>query len=224
MSERRLVPKAYRHVFTLQADEIIRAEYHRMLHGRRPYSVKKFLGAKLGVPGWVAMRRATELGVSRVKEPRWSDAELSLLTEHAWKNPNTITRIFKSHGFQRSVAAIHIMVTRRLGGRLANRTWYSGTQLATLLGIDRHLVLRWISSGLLSAKQEGAGRNASQSCDIHKIRNLDFRRFVATNPHVIDLRKVDQLWFIDLLTNYRVNAIDDHNEELKQAHKLEKSS
>ena len=29
----------------------------------------------------------------------------------------------------------------------------------------------------------------------------DVRRFVVSNPIAFDLRKVDQLWFMDLLTN-----------------------
>lgn len=208
----RLVPRKYRHFFTLQADEIVRDEYRRMLHGRRPYSVKQRLGAKLGIPGWVAQRRATELGLTRVKEPRWSEPEMELLTKHAWKHPNTLAAIFRRHGFQRSVNAIHIMVTRRLGGRLANRPWYAATQLAKLLGVDSHLVLRWISSGQLRAERIGEGWTEGQSCAKYKIRSLDFRTFVAANPHVVDLRKVDQLWFIDLLTNYRANYTDEMNE------------
>jgi hypothetical protein len=212
LSEHRLVPKAYRAVFTSQADEFIRAEYRRMLQGRRPYSVKERLGSQLGVPGWVAQRRAAELGITRVKEPRWSEEELELLVKHAWKHPKNIAATFRRHGFQRSANAVWLMVKRRFGGPTAHRPWYTATQLASLLGIDSHLVLRWISSGQLKAERAGTERTERQGGDFHKIRSLDFRKFVAANPHVIDLRKVDALWFIDLLTNYQANRFEETNE------------
>lgn len=224
MSEARLVPKKYRHVFTLQADEVIRAEYARMLHGRRPYAVKDFLGSKLGVPGWVTQRRAAELGLTRIKEPRWSDAELELLARHAHKSPQNIRRVFAKHGFVRSQNAVWLMLKRRLGGVRMNRPWFTATELSRFLGIDNHLVMRWISSGQLRSERAGTLRTELQGGDMHKIRNIDFRSFIATNPHAIDLRKVDQLWFIDLLTNYRANSTDDKNEERAQKKSAEASA
>src|SRR5579864_1860137 len=97
----RLVPKKYRHIFTPEADEIIRFEYRRMLEGRRPYAVKDRLSAKLGCPGWAAQRRATELGLTRIKEPRWSDEELELLARIVAKTsaPQRIRERLAKHGF-----------------------------------------------------------------------------------------------------------------------------
>jgi hypothetical protein len=40
-----------------------------------------------------------------------------------------------------------------------------------------------------------------QNGDIYLIREKDVRRFILEHPTEIDLRKVDRLWFLDLLTN-----------------------
>lgn len=205
-SERRRVPKAYRHIFTPQADEIIRAEYRLSLHGRRPYAIKDRLGSKLGVPGWVTQRRATELGITRIKEPRWTDVEVELLAIHAWKNPDLIRRIFLKRGYTRSSNSIWLKIKRRLGGRRMNRPFYTANELSELLGVDRHAVGRWIAEGRLSSKRGGTNRVEKQGGDMYFIRPRDVRAFVAANPKDIDLRKVDQHWFIDLLTNSKAEA------------------
>jgi hypothetical protein len=38
------------------------------------------------------------------------------------------------------------------------------------------------------------------------IREKDVRRFILQHPTEIDLRKVDQLWFLDLITNGLVQS------------------
>jgi hypothetical protein len=210
-SVNRLVPKKYRHVFTLEADEVIRAEYRRMLQGRRPYAVKERLGAKLGVPGWVTQRRATELGLSRIKEPRWTEDELELLARHATKSPQKIAAIFHAKGFPRSQNAVWLMLKRRLGGVRMNRSWYTATQLAGMLGIDSHAVVRWISSGQLPAERAGTLRTERQGGDLYVIKPSDLRLFIYRNPHAVDLRKVNQLWFIDLLANSDANRYEEVN-------------
>lgn len=192
-------------VFTAEADEIIRAEYRKSLHGRRPYRLKDRLGDKLRVPGWVTQRRATELGLTRVKEKRWAEAEIELVSKHAYKNPELIRGLLAKSGFSRSRNAIWLLIKRRLGGVRANRPFYTANELANLLGIDRHAVLRWISSGMLQAKRGETERIETQGGDFHFIKPLDVRRFVAVNPEAVDLRKVDQLWFIDLLVNDQAN-------------------
>lgn len=198
---RRLVPRAYQSAFTPEMDQIIRDEYSRMLRGRRPYAVKDRLEVRLGVPGWVAQRRATELGLTRVKEPRWTEPELELLARHAGKNLDLISKIFSKNGFVRSRNAIWLMLKRRLGGVRMNRSWYTATQLSSLLGIDNHAVLRWIRSGMLAACRAGTLRTERNGGDFYKINRRDLRKFIADNPDAVDLKKVDQLWFIDLLAN-----------------------
>jgi hypothetical protein len=59
----------------------------------------------------------------------------------------------------------------------------------------------------LKAKFRGTARTEQQNGDIYLIREKDVRRFILERPTDIDLRKVDQLWFLDLITNGLVRAV-----------------
>ncbi len=85
-------------------------------------------------------------------------------------------------------------------------SFYSANGLAQALGIDSHAVTRWIKSGHLKAKRRGTARTEQQNGDIYLIHEKDVRRFILEHPTDIDLRKVDQLWFLDLITNGLVRA------------------
>jgi len=58
-------------------------------------------------------------------------------------------------------------------------------------------VTRWIKSGHLKARFRGTARTAQQNGDSYLIQERDVRRFILEHPTEIDLRKVDQLWFLD---------------------------
>ena len=85
-------------------------------------------------------------------------------------------------------------------------SFYSPSGLAQGLGIDSHAVTRWIKSGYLKAKFRGTARTERQNGDIYLIHEKDVRRFILEHPTDIDLRSVDQIWFLDLITNGLVCA------------------
>jgi hypothetical protein len=85
-------------------------------------------------------------------------------------------------------------------------SFYSAYSLAQALGIDPHAVTRWIKSGHLKGKFRGTARGPQQNGDSYLIQERDVRRFILEHPTDIDLRKVDQLWFLDLITNGLVRA------------------
>jgi hypothetical protein len=76
-------------------------------------------------------------------------------------------------------------------------SFYSASGLAQALGIDSHAVTRWIKSGHLKAKCRGTARTEQQNGDIYLIHEKDVRRFILEHPTDIDLRRVDQIWFLD---------------------------
>ena len=80
-------------------------------------------------------------------------------------------------------------------------SFYSGKGLADALGIDSHVVTRWIKAGHLRPQFRGTKRTKQQGGDTYLIREKDVRRFILQHPTEIDLRKVDQLWFLDLISN-----------------------
>ena len=82
----------------------------------------------------------------------------------------------------------------------------SAYSLAQALGINPHVVTRWIKNGHLKARFRGTARTAQQNGDSYLIQEKDARRFILEHPTDVDLRKVDQLWFFDVITNGLVRA------------------
>ena len=108
--------------------------------------------------------------------------------------------ILRHAGFRRSATGVKLK-QQRLHIPRRNGDMLTAYGLAQLLGIDSHLVTRWIRTGLLRAKWRGTRRTPQQSGDTYAIRPADVRQFIITNPMGFDLRKVEPLWFVDLLTN-----------------------
>jgi hypothetical protein len=162
------------------------------------------LAKKVGMPHWALKKRARELGLARTKEVPWSEPELAILSRYAWMSDERIRLKLKAAGYARTVTAIHLKLKRMRFKH--DGSFYSANGLAQALGIDSHAVTRWIKSGHLKAKLRGTERGPHQNGDIYLIHEKDVRRFILEHPTDIDLRKVDQLWFLDLITNGLVRA------------------
>src|SRR5271165_3106134 len=192
-----------KYIFTDQIDQLIREIYlnHRdakMCHGI------PLLAKRVGMPHWALKKRARELGLARTKELPWSERELEILARYAWMSDERIRLKLKAAGYARTVTGIHLKLKRMRFKH--DGSYYSANGLAQALGIDSHAVTRWIKSGHLKAKLRGTARTEQQNGDIYLIHEKDVRRFVLEHPTDIDLRKVDQLWFLDLITNGLVHA------------------
>ena len=155
------------------------------------------------MPHWVLKKRARELGLARTKEQPWSEPELAILARYAWMSDERIRLKLKAAGYARTVTAIHLKLKRMRYKH--DGSFYSANSLAQALGIDSHAVTRWIKSGHLKAKLRGTARGEQQNGDIYLIYEKDVRRFILEHPTDIDLRKVDQLWFLDYV-EYKSDA------------------
>jgi hypothetical protein len=71
--------------------------------------------------------------------------------------------------------------------------------LELCLGEDHHKITGWIKNGWLQDRLQGTCRHDGNGCDIHRIRGKDILNFVRHHPQEINLGKVDQLWFLDLV-------------------------
>ena len=191
------------YVFTDQIDQLIREIYFNRRHSKNLTGIR-LLSKKVGMPHWALKKRARELGLARTKELPWSERELEILARCAWMSDERIRLKLKAAGYVRTVTGIHLKL-RRMGFK-HDGSFYSANGLAQALGIDSHAVTRWIRSGHLKAKLRGTARTKQQKGDIYLIHEKDVRRFILAHPSDIDLRKVDQLWFLDLITNGLVRA------------------
>lgn len=193
-----------KYAFTSQLDERIREIY--LVHpGAKTYPGIRQLAERVGIPHWAFKRRARELGLARSKEKRWSEAELAILARYAWMSDERIRLKIKAAGHSRTATAIHLKLKRMKFKCGPN--FYSAKGLADALGIDSHVVTRWIKAGHLRAQLRGTKRTEAQGGDTYLIRERDIRRFILEHPTEIDLRKVDQVCFLDMITNGFVRSV-----------------
>lgn len=182
---------------TPEIDAVIRRLYAERV-GRDKIPHLKEFAKKIGWPHWAVKKRGRELGLARTKEASWSDAEAEILHKYSWMSDERIRLKLKAAGFVRTATAIHLKI-KRTGAKQGD--FYSATGLASLFGCDNHCVLSWIGKGYLKAKPRGTERTKAQGGDMWLIVPKDVREFIRLHPMEFDLRKVDQLWFVDLLTN-----------------------
>ena len=166
-------------------------------------SAVKKLARRLSRPYWWVKKRASVLGVARPvmagnKELEWSMAELDLLRKHSHKGPDVIARKFREHGFMRTATAISVK-RKRLALCTVDHDHFTASQLAAEFGVDVKTITRWIDRGWLKATRRGTCRTAQQGGDMWWIKRLHVKKFVVESVGVIDIRKVNKVWFVDLL-------------------------
>ena len=103
-------------------------------------------------------------------------------------------------GHARTETAITVM-GKRLSATREDPHHLTARGLATLMGVDSKTVGGWVARGLLKARRRCTDRTDAQGGDQHRIHLRDVRSFIADNAAVVDTRKVDKFWFIDLLVH-----------------------
>lgn len=160
------------------------------------------LAKKFSMPRWALYQRALKIGAvqsSHQKRP-WEDEEIRILGKYARYEPLTIKKRLEKTGFQRSIASI--VLKRKRMRLLSNLEGVSACLCAEFLGVDLHWVLNHISAG--SLKAEVIRRDREGKANYH-IREKDLRKFIIENPCLIDLRKVEKYYFIELVANGAVH-------------------
>lgn len=190
----------HRHRATPELDEQIRDGWRQMDAGRRGAVAE--LADRLAIPRWWLTKRMTVLGltVRHKKEPRWTAAEDALMRDVPLHRPDLAARIFREHGFQRSPTAIIVRAKRLDLSRRASRPELSATRAAAILGVDAKYVTGRILTGELPARKRDDRRLAQQGGSSWDIEPADLRRWIIDNIDVVDLRKVDKVPFIALIS------------------------
>ena len=191
-----------KHSFTPEMDKEIRRIYQEhvgMKASSQGYHPVKDLAAKFGMPRYTISNRATLLGVHarQKKEPDWFDKEKSILTNHAHLSAERIRKKLKEKGFKRSLTGI--IIKRKRMHLLKNLKGQSAASLAECFGVDNSTVAYWIRKGWLKAKKRGTNRKPQQGGDMYFIKERQVRRFIIEYLSLIDFRKIDKYWLVDLL-------------------------
>ncbi len=173
------------------ADDLLRRLYDPTVRGR-----SQEIADRLKVPRWVVNHRAGELGLSRTKDRPWSSEEEAYL-EANFHHASVKAMAVK---LKRSPTAVKLKA-KRLGLRKYDEG-YTASSLAEALGVDPHWVLSRIRSGKLRASHRGTNRTVHQGGDSWLITDEAVIDYLANHPYDIELRKVDSLWFMDLVAPY----------------------
>ena len=147
------------------------------------------LSRSLGIPRWVIKRRAQTLGLARTKEKPWSGREVAYLET----NLHRLSVAVLARKLGRTVTGVALKA-KCLGIKKSDEG-YTASSLAQGFGVDDHKVVRWVQLGLMHASR----RNTERTNDMYFIDDREVKRLVCTYPTEFDLRKVEQVWFIDLL-------------------------
>jgi transcriptional regulator with XRE-family HTH domain len=184
-----------KYFFTPEIDERIRRVYRH----KTGNSEVTELAQRLGMPSYTISRRAREINAyePKIKESRWSSKEIEILTKNAHKSLQIIRKHLKKRGFTRSFTGIHLK--RRRLRLLKNLSGYTARQLAECFGCDVKTITRWINLGYLKAKKRGTLRTEKQGGDMWWIKEKNIQNFIKENIGLIDIRKVDKFWFVDIL-------------------------
>ena len=194
--------------FSPEVDEKIRAAYADKIGMSRAPTLKT-LAAEIGIPGYVIRKRALVLGLTITmlfpdgrKACTWKEEERQIVRDNAACCFATIRKKLQQAGFDRSENAVKIFIQRRMGHK--PKSAYSANMLAERFGVDAHCITRWIRKKLIKAEMAGTTRTAQQGGDSYLIAPADVREFVIKYTALVDFRKIDKFWLVEVLTGKEI--------------------
>lgn len=179
-----------RHHWTEQDNEMLRTYYDGSSE-----AIDR-LAHLLNLTREAVKQRATHLFLTRSQDRHvWSPervAELIRLT--TMYSPKKIAQIM---GVTEN--AVHCKQQKIKVSSWGSRGWYNLEEIRELFTVSEKTVHKWISSGKLKACRYG------EKSLILQITPKSLRSFVIANPIELQGRKVDMVFLVDLLTNYKAN-------------------
>jgi len=184
-----------KHFFTAEMDADITKTYQEGvgIRSKRHTGYLKGLSQRIGIPPWRISKRAVELGIlpTQKKEPNWTDRELKILELNSHLSLSRIKVNLKKYGFARTEQGIY--QKRKSMRFVLALNDYNVASIAMCFGVDAHTVKRWIERKLLKSQKREGSR--------YYIKRLWIKKFIVENVSIIDFRKIDKYWLVDLLTN-----------------------
>lgn len=192
-----------RHECTPELEQQIRDRWPSLTAKR---SIPAF-AAELEVPKWWLIKQAQRMGLTtlRHKEPPWTAAEEQLMTRVPLHDPHRAAQIFRANGFTRSPTSI-VVKSKRLGLSRRYRETLSAGKAAAILGVDGKSITALCIDGTIKATRRESRRLPQQGGAPWSIEHAELRRYVLDHIASVDIRKVDKVAFVDLLTATPTNA------------------
>ncbi len=147
------------------------------------------------LPRWQIRKWAKDLGIARVKDLPWSEAEVSYLRNSVRRYG--LEKIAKALG--RSETSVKLKA-KRLGIRkIVTGDGYTMRSVCRGLSVDHHQIERWLANGWFWGERRQSRRHGGQRGDIWYFSEEAIRVLVREHPEEIDLRRVDRTFFIEIL-------------------------
>lgn len=180
-----------KYAWTPERDALLRAQYDSTVRGRAQAIADQF-----GWPGWVVKKRAQQMGLSRpwpADRREWTDQEVAFLSQWTGRrDSHWIARRLK-----RSLTST-VLKQKRLHLARRVRDGYTLGDLCACFGVDHHTIRPWVDRGWLPVQRRATARTDAQG-DPWSVQEADIVAFIKTHPEAVDLRKVDQAWFFDVV-------------------------
>ncbi len=177
-----------KYFWTTEREPYLREHYDGKVYGR-----VSEIGKRFGFPMWEVKRHATRLGLTHPMDRRdWAEEEEAFLWDHAGRRtPEWIAK-----KLERSLSSV-ILKFKRMRITRKYREGYTMRELELCFGMDHRLIDRWIKDGKLRApRRPHKGPRAG-----YDVRDSDVLQFIKDHPMEFRLDKVDQFWFMDLITS-----------------------
>lgn len=174
-------------------DAYLKAHYFGGLNRR--FHVLSRMVRMTGLPRWYIKRQAARLGLTMHLDRRpWTAAEMRLLEGMV----GMVSTATIAKRLQRQESSVVNKLKRMKTSRRVS-DGYTMRDLEQCLGEDHRKISRWIASGWLQDRLQGTQRHGGNGNDIHRIREKDILNFIKRHPQEINLGRVDQTWFLDLV-------------------------
>ena len=182
-----------KYVWRSEFDAYLKAHYFGGLNRR--FQVLNRMIRMTGLPRWYIKKQAARLGLTiRMDRRPWTLREIDLLEKLVGKvSSGTIAKRLR-----RPESSV-VNKLKRLGTSRRVRDGYTMRDLELCLGEDHYKIAAWITNGWLQDHLQGTRRQNGNGNDIHRIREDDIVDFIRNHPQEINLGKVDQTWFLDLV-------------------------
>src|SRR5882762_8413317 len=182
-----------KYVWRKEYDAYLKAHYFGGLNRR--FQVLNQMIRLTGMPRWYIKRQAARLGLTLHMDRRpWTASEMNLL-EKLVGHVSSATIAKRLHRPESSV----VNKLKRIGTSRRVRNGYTMCDLELCFGEDHNKINQWIKNGWLQDRLQGTRRHDGNGNDIHRIREKDILTFIRNHPQEINLGKVDQMWFLDLV-------------------------
>lgn len=182
-----------KYVWRAEYDAHLKAHYFGGLNRR--FQVLNRMIRLTGLPRWYIKRQAARLGLTMHMDRRpWTRAEMDLLD----KLVGRVTSATIAKRLRRPESSV-VNKLKRMGTSRRVRDGYTMRELELCLGEDHHKIAQWIKNGWLQDRLQGTRRHDGNGNEIHRIREKAILNFIRDYPQEINLGKVDQTWFLDLV-------------------------